>query len=67
MDAGVGRVISVGGNLMCSLCGSQWEDHQPFIEEELASAQGCIQAMGRRIAELDVRTAHVDPTAFGAG
>jgi hypothetical protein len=45
---------------MCTLCGSQWEDHQPFIDEETASMEGCIQAMGRRIAELDVRTVHVD-------
>lgn len=48
---------------MCSLCGAQWEDHQPFVEEEFASLEGCIQAMGRRIAEIDVRTAHLDGPA----
>ena len=60
MDQGIGRVTSVDGNLMCSLCGSQWEDHRPFAEEESSSVEGCVQAIGRRLAELDVRTAGSD-------
>ena len=60
MERRTGSVTSVGGTLMCSLCGSQWEDHQPFVEEQTTSIEGCIQAMGRRIAEIDIRTAHDD-------
>lgn len=58
MERRAARATSAGGSLMCSLCGAQWEDHQPYVEEEFASLEGCIQAMGRRIAEIDVRTAH---------
>jgi hypothetical protein len=60
MERGIGKVTTAGASLMCSLCGSQWEDHHPFTDEEFASMEGCIQAIGRRIAELDVRTAHID-------
>ena len=61
MSATTGSVTSIDGNLMCSLCGSQWEDHRPFADGEVTPLEGCVQALGRRLAELDVRTAGIDP------
>ena len=33
MERGIGKVTTAGASLMCSLCGSQWEDHHPFTDE----------------------------------
>ena len=59
-DGGRGIVTSVAGELMCSLCGSGWSEHEPFSEGEVSPVAGCVQALGRRLAELDARTADVD-------
>ncbi len=56
MTQGEGRVTSVDGNLMCSLCGCEWAEHEPFSDGEVSPFEGCLQAIGRRLAEVDVRT-----------
>jgi len=61
MPEAVGEAVSVEGHLMCTLCGSQWEDHLPFVDDDKSRIEGCLQALGRRLGELDVRTAGVDP------
>ena len=63
MEQHLGAVVSVDGTLMCSLCGCEWAEHQPFAEDDVTPVEGCVQAIGRRLAEVDARTAGVDPFA----
>jgi hypothetical protein len=56
-----GVVTSVEGTLMCSLCGCEWSEHAPHAGGEVSPLAGCVQALGRRLAEIDVRTAGMDP------
>ena len=53
-------VTSVEGTLMCSLCGCEWAEHLPFAVDQETPIEGCIQALGRRLAELDARTSGID-------
>ncbi len=60
MQEAEGTVVTVDGMLMCSLCGGEWAEHLPHADDEKSPVAGCIQAIGRRLAELDARTAGID-------
>ena len=61
MEQSLGTVVSIDGTLMCSLCGCEWAEHQPFADDVVTPLGGCVQAIGRRLAEVDARTTGIDP------